>query len=65
MKKEYYCESTKESNAEKTISMILRECRDLNALIKANIQYIPDRAKQPLLEDILNTLKSLNELNVK
>lgn len=52
----YYSQHTKESNSVNVIERIMREVRDLNALIKANECYLSETQKQVLKEDIKETL---------
>lgn len=56
----YYTTCSKDTTAEKKKEHILRECRDLNALIKANLCYIPYEQRAELLTEINNTLSVLD-----
>lgn len=56
MKPHHYATCSKESTSNKTIEMIMRETRDLNAMIKANLCYLSDAQKASLMQDIKETL---------
>lgn len=56
MKPNHYTTCSKESTSISKIEMIMREARDLNAIIKANECYLSDDQKKSLKQDIINTL---------
>ena len=60
MKPIYYSTCSKETTAENKKNHILRECRDLNALIKENLCYIPYEQRTKLLTEIKSTLSILD-----
>lgn len=59
----YYSTCSKATAAEKKKEDILRECRDLNALIKANLCYIPYEQRAEFLTSINRALPILDPVN--
>lgn len=57
MKPNYYRETaTKQENAEKIKQMILRESRDLSAIIKANSGYLSENELREVKEESMKII---------